>query len=164
MASGDTVYLLDDDLEHVLTTAGFQRLTILGQPLSLLESLAAAGRAKSQSFGVIGALARALGADANGMTRQFDVAMAAIQAHTVAATEVAGGPAAFEPVPNGTYWVWATHYDYVNTGAQGTVSGGVVTVTPTGYDRVTMWNVKTTLVSGANRLTLSAANASLKGQ
>jgi len=174
VSSNDTLYLLDDDLEHILTAAGFKPQVVLGQQLSLLQTLEVTARMKAQqasgaaavleAFGGSSALS-AFGLDFAESNRQYQVATQAIAAHTVGTTRAAaGGPVRFPAVPAGTYWIWTTHEQAVTTGVQGTVIGSTVMVTPTGYQRPMMWNLKTTAVAGGNSVSLTQANAAWIGQ
>jgi len=75
-------------------------------------------------------------------------AMKAIAEHTVATAE---GDGRFPNVAAGTYWVWGTQQEFVSTGATGTITGSTVTLTPSGYQKAVIWNLKVSLEPGHRR-------------
>jgi hypothetical protein len=164
-ASLETYYVLDDGFEVALRRMGFHSQQLLGQQLPLLNSFEVVRRWKAQAdsplFKLLGDFAGAGGNifDAD-FDEQYALGMKALTDHTVATikTDASGGGTS-PMIPSGTYYVYGTSEDFVKTGAQGTITGNTVTLSDTGFNAVTIWNVKISAKPGANVVTLTRDNA-----
>lgn len=164
-AAVETFYLLDEDFELVLKRAGLQPQQVLGQQMPLVNSLEFVKRLKKLKEDPILNL---LGADGFGggsivpfdVDGQYALGMRALSYHTVATVKSdASGSGTFPNVPAGTYYVYGTSEDFVKTGARGTITGNTVTLSDTGFNAVTIWNLKIAAKAGPNVVTLTRDNA-----
>ncbi len=166
---GRTVfYLLDDDFEHILTRAGFQRQMFLGKELPLLNSFELLKRWMNiEENSPMASLMKSMGGGSvlpEDVKEQYAIAVKALSAHTVATVKTnIYGKAAFPREPAGTYHVYGTANAFVKTGEQGTITSNTVNLSDTGYQQATIWNVETTIKPGQNTLILTPDNAAFTG-
>ena len=156
----ETYYVLDDDFEAILKRAGCQQQQLLGMPLPLLNSFEFLRRTKAQTDSP---LFKLLGADDFfdvEEKEQYARAMQALADHTVATIKTdASGNGTSTALPAGNYHVYGTAEDFVKTGARGTITGNTVTLSDTGINAVTIWNLRTAIKPGTNIVTLTRDNA-----
>jgi len=148
--SDTTLYLLDEDAETILQSAGIEP-GMMGSRLGMLAFLDASTQLEKVSE--LGALAAAFGqpgavSEITAMSKpDLDCAMKAIRAHSVAEmTTDANARGAFPGVPPGTYYLFGRFYRVNKPVRAGAVS----------------WNQRVTLKPGQNLLRLSVDNAALK--
>lgn len=150
--SNTTLYLLDEDAETVFRQAGIKPVAFPVR-LSLIESVSfydAFGEVKNVPgmeaiTGLLGGKKEDL--EMPEAKAEFDCAMKAIRSHSVAQmTTDANATGTFPPVPAGTYYLYGRFYR-VQKPYRG---GGMV------------WNLKTIIRPGVNRLTLTVNNAASK--
>jgi hypothetical protein len=166
--SRTTFYLLDDDFEHILTRAGFQHQMLLGKELPLLNSLELLKRwmAMKNNNPMFSLMETMAGGSVipEDVPQQYQIGTKALEQHTVATARTnIYGRASFPGLPAGTYYVYGTANAFVATGAQGTLTGNSVSLSNTGYQQATIWNVETTIKPGKNSLSLTPDNAVFTG-
>lgn len=148
--SDTTLYLLDEDADDILQSAGIEP-GMMGSRLGMLAFLDASTQLEKVSE--LGALAAAFGqpgalSEITGMSKpDLDCAMKAIRAHSVAEmTTDANARGTFPGVPPGTYYLFGRFYRVNKPVRAGAVS----------------WNQRVTLKPGQNLLRLSVDDAALK--
>jgi hypothetical protein len=148
--SDTTLYLLDEDADVILQSAGIEP-GLMGSRLGMLAFLDAGTQLEKVSE--LGALAAAFGqpgalSEITAMSKpDLDCAMQAIRAHSVAEmTTDADAKGTFPGVPPGTYYLFGRFYRATKPVRAGAVS----------------WNQRVTLKPGQNLLRLSVDNAALK--
>lgn len=163
-----TFYLLVDDFERILQRAGFEQQLLLGERLSLLASVELLKRwmaiKDGAGFKLLEALSgeSALPAD---IPRQHAIATKALSDHTVAVIKTdIYGKGSSASIPAGTYYLYGTAEEFVKTGARGTLSGDRVTLTDTGYQKATIWNLRVIVKPGQNSVQVTPDNAAEAGQ
>ena len=148
--SDTTLYLLDEDADVILQSAGIEP-GLMGSRLGMLAFLDAGTQLEKSP--VLGAISSVLGqpgaaSEFSAMSKpDFDCAMKAIRGHSVAViTTDANARGTFPHVPPGTYHLFGRFYRVKRP-----MRGGGMT-----------WNLKVTLKPGQNLLRLSVDNAALK--